>query len=735
MKKLQLFLILLLLYAAPAFATHTCTTCFIDPVNGADTNSGATALLPWKHITGSPLATNNASTQVPAPGDSYYFMGNEVVPNSNLPIVWSGSWSGNASTTTNGCTGTGCIYIGSLSTFFAPITGTVNTSGTAVTWVTGVHKPGMGCTIGCSDFGDFNTTWIGQTITIGAGNCTVASITDAQHMACTATQGTQTGAAFSANIWGRPIFDAGNAVVPPYLGWTNVFVVLRGNYVHIDNIEMRGLYWTGPSNPFGQSVMMQFCAGSANCGAHDEASNLFLHGWSHGPNNNTLGAANTIGGDCGIIGDSSVPNNNTNTSSHDNIVTGADTARDSCDGGFGGPPIWYRNWIEYTQNGGILNGITSYHDNMVTNVVTSYQQYNTSNVFSPAHTNGLELNAQSTDVLVYNNVFRHLGTGTLTFWCATNAGVNCYGFNNVFYDTDVNNILDPAQSVTNNGCAHGATYCNVAGNFFYFNNTIECGQDANPNAICQGSNAAITAITHQNNHYITSGSLNAAPPTPTLTTNILQNKATANGQGYNSGQTYAFYPTTGGSTIGAGTSLTSLCTTINALNAAAGTACLLDTTYGVSIDRTTWTVTGPARTAVARKATPDASAYEFTAGASPADSFAPTSLAFGNQVQGTSSAPQTIVLTNVGTGTLTISSIVASSDYSDTSTCGGTLGASLSCNIVVTFSPTILGADNGTITVTDNAIGSPHVLNLTGTGISVGGGPQVVTPPIGLSVH
>jgi hypothetical protein len=89
----------------------------------------------------------------------------------------------------------------------------------------------------------------------------------------------------------------------------------------------------------------------------------------------------------------------------------------------------------------------------------------------------------------------------------------------------------------------------------------------------------------------------------------------------------------------------------------------------------------------------------------------------------TTSAAQTVTLTNTGTGALTISSIAASGDFAETGTGAtacpispATLAAAGTCTINVTFAPTAVGTRNGTLTITDNASGSPHTVPLTGTG-------------------
>jgi hypothetical protein len=100
--------------------------------------------------------------------------------------------------------------------------------------------------------------------------------------------------------------------------------------------------------------------------------------------------------------------------------------------------------------------------------------------------------------------------------------------------------------------------------------------------------------------------------------------------------------------------------------------------------------------------------------------FSPTSLTFGSTAFGSSSSPQTVVMTNGGTSTLNISSIsitgANTADFGKTTTCGSTLAASASCNIVVTFSPTANGTRSASVSVADNATGSPQTAALTGTG-------------------
>jgi hypothetical protein len=106
----------------------------------------------------------------------------------------------------------------------------------------------------------------------------------------------------------------------------------------------------------------------------------------------------------------------------------------------------------------------------------------------------------------------------------------------------------------------------------------------------------------------------------------------------------------------------------------------------------------------------------------PAVTFAPTSLTFAAQEIGTTSAPQSVTITNTGTASLFINSAVTRGanplDFTQVSDgCSGlTLAAGASCSVSITFSPTASGARSASFILTDNAGNSPQTLPITGTG-------------------
>jgi trimeric autotransporter adhesin len=107
-------------------------------------------------------------------------------------------------------------------------------------------------------------------------------------------------------------------------------------------------------------------------------------------------------------------------------------------------------------------------------------------------------------------------------------------------------------------------------------------------------------------------------------------------------------------------------------------------------------------------------------GTGTAVSLSPSSLNFGSEPVGQTSAAQTVTLTNEGTTTLGITAVNINgtdpADFAQTNNCGTSLGAGASCTINVTFTPTATGSRSAHLLVYDNGGGSPQITSLTGTG-------------------
>jgi hypothetical protein len=104
----------------------------------------------------------------------------------------------------------------------------------------------------------------------------------------------------------------------------------------------------------------------------------------------------------------------------------------------------------------------------------------------------------------------------------------------------------------------------------------------------------------------------------------------------------------------------------------------------------------------------------------PAVALSANSLTFGNQTVGTTSSAQSVTLTNTSSAMVNVTSIAVSGDYAETNNCGGSVSGGASCTISATFAPKTTGTLTGSISVTDNATGSPQTMALTGAGMAAG---------------
>ena len=131
-------------------------------------------------------------------------------------------------------------------------------------------------------------------------------------------------------------------------------------------------------------------------------------------------------------------------------------------------------------------------------------------------------------------------------------------------------------------------------------------------------------------------------------------------------------------------------------------------------------------------------------------SFNLASLNLGNQLAGTAGVAQGIQATNGGNGSLVFSKIAIGganpSDFSETDNCAGTISTPINvppngmCTVQVMFQPqmptvcgTAAGSRSATLTLTDNAPGSPQTIPLAGTESDFCLIPQAGTAPGSIS--
>ncbi|HEX4787066.1 MAG TPA: choice-of-anchor D domain-containing protein, partial [Actinospica sp.] len=96
----------------------------------------------------------------------------------------------------------------------------------------------------------------------------------------------------------------------------------------------------------------------------------------------------------------------------------------------------------------------------------------------------------------------------------------------------------------------------------------------------------------------------------------------------------------------------------------------------------------------------------------------PASLAFGDVASGSTSAAQSVTITNPGTSAASVSALSVTGPFTETNTCGGSIAAGGSCTVSVKFAPTTGGPLTGSLTVASSAPGSPLSVALTGTGVT-----------------
>jgi len=115
---------------------------------------------------------------------------------------------------------------------------------------------------------------------------------------------------------------------------------------------------------------------------------------------------------------------------------------------------------------------------------------------------------------------------------------------------------------------------------------------------------------------------------------------------------------------------------------------------------------------------PQAVALAGIGAASPVASLSVSTLAFGDQRVGTTSAPQSVTVRNNGNAPLAISAITATSEFGVSHNCPASVAPGAGCVVSVSFTPSVTGSVVGALNLADNATDSPQSVALTGAGIA-----------------
>ena len=395
---------------------------------------------------------------------------------------------------------------------------------------------------------------------------------------------------YSGASWGRPIFTCGNATCSSS---TKGKYITLGNtsiqYIIIDNFEFTGLH------TLTEQQYLSFG------GSYGIAENNYCHGWDH------IGASSD-NGVC-IATQSSV----LGLLLANNVCDGSDTTKDmmGCWGSTAGADSWEEmsgnlaQWVTNGQNGSICNA----HDNYTAHIPIS---------FNPGHQNGWQITGAASgcsNVLFWNNALTDVqsgGSGQYWWGQGNNTGITWYEFNNLLWATSAGNCVDFSQSTS-------------SGTHNIFNNTLECGSVANGlAAVMNAAGATLPLVLNlTNNHCLTSISGSCAnTPSGSVTfseTNDLAQTTTqadANSSPhydqYTESQNPPLSPVAStNSTVQAGVSIATLCSTVSGINSVAGTACLNSTGFSCTYNTSNHTMSCPAITEIARSSTPDIGAYEY----------------------------------------------------------------------------------------------------------------------------
>ena len=96
--------------------------------------------------------------------------------------------------------------------------------------------------------------------------------------------------------------------------------------------------------------------------------------------------------------------------------------------------------------------------------------------------------------------------------------------------------------------------------------------------------------------------------------------------------------------------------------------------------------------------------------------YGPRSLNFGNQNVGSQSKTRNVRLLNKNPVPMSFDMLPTGPFTITSNTCTGKLGPNGTCSIGLAFTPTASGRAQGSLTILDEALGSPHVVTLIGTG-------------------
>lgn len=745
--------------AAASARSVTITVCkYVDYISGADTNSGDTELLAWKHAPGmlsltpsntsnGDACTNNCSSFTTSnAGTGIILKGGTVWPNTVLP--WQPANSGSATTSaTYGCQGANCAYIGYDASWNQ---GKVNS--VTLRRDLGGCNPASPPTVAFSGGGGTLAAATANVIPAAAGTAEPQVAGFLYHVTVT-NQGSGYTSAPSVTITGggcigitavaditRPIIDAGGGSGVVWnvgfgAGATQLgpgLVPQGASFLVVDNMEVRNIKQVARAvNGVADGIQTSMLGAEGGGSGHITYSGNYVHG--RFTNCVLISCITGWPANDQEQADKGIQFNNANDEIVGNVLENGDayetgTASTTCstntpcifsEADIGGAPgiqggfihgnfMYSVRWLGHV--GG--SGATPLIENNNEYWLVLYD-------VGSAHVNAMYVESTTGTNYLYNNVVHNcvsgssnqqqMGNGT-TQWIFNNLWWACPGTGTVTYGIDVQ---------------QGA---GASGGVFHFYNNTMLYEAGTQQCLTSGSGSpSFLTVTTQNNFCISNqnpyfgiqqaGAVWKNQAGSTVTANIqaasqVTTLGTATTQGYAVSNLYS--PTASGNdtvtfAAGSGTSnLTSLCS---------------GTLVALCSD-----INGNSRPASGGW---QAGAYQF--GSSGSVSIAPTTFSYGTVTIGSSANSSGLVLTNSSGSTITFTGTTytganASDWTSASNTCTGTLATAGTCTVVAKFSPTAVAGTHETATLNvayTGFAGGPQTVALDGTA----GAPSVVTPP------
>lgn len=366
---------------------------------------------------------------------------------------------------------------------------------------------------------------------------------------------------YSGASWARPVLSGSST----QMASGNVFIRLTGDNVTIDDLEFTN-FLSVSGLAFGNNTMIILL---------DADNTIIEHCYFHG-----VSVGNPIAYSRAITSSTAYPTIDSELIVRYNVFSGKDStsvlADPNCTGAcladtaavYGGAVYFIGNVCEYLVNCYVGNSLKEASHNTITRLRESSD--------GVQHPNAIEslgdypgTGAKIHDNLIYAMEF----AGVVTIWVQQQSTDTSYIWNNVIADVGQGNIINIGDTTP--------LVASCCGTVYVFNNTIECGPDANPSYSCvslaTGTGEADSII--KNNHFIVNSSaISGTGRSLTTGGNIIQTKTQASGEGMTISETpYIFSPQENSTSLrSAGENLTGLC-------ASAGISCQ-DTSYGVGYD-------------------------------------------------------------------------------------------------------------------------------------------------------